>query len=541
MKRSIIETRSQKLNAELTTLNLNKPNSSKLNPNDKWLHDIFLDEYFKAFSTDISRSRSDVLLLGPSTSQLLKSGNSYQVLECATCLSMESFNYLFFCVNDSIETHKVYSARESTNINGSHWSLLFINRLNQISYHFDSIKGLNRKHAKDLAHNVAPNYKFKEIETLQQSNSFECGVHVIVNAKYLLNKLKNQDSTFTREIDECINNKKTIQNDLRIIPSTITDENHKITLPSTNTLKSNDETKNVKIRVKEKGSNYKKVHRHKSHRTHKINKHRSINNHFEITCSNRFSSFNNDGSTKEKVPINENSEKSKSNPDIISNIKSDSELCIIPKKHTKDKLKCKVKLLSDSHGRYLRRNLEETLHDSFSVSSSFSPNGTSEQILKSLHDTKNMTMNDYLVLQCGTNDIENPFCDPEKITDHIRVFLESTKNTNIIICCIPFRYDKPNLNRKIYGINLKIRALALQYSNVQYLPLHGFYRSYYSSHGLHLNKKGNSELCNLLKSIILNTPSPSAIPVRVTTENRENNYKPKSHFLGLMLPPKCNF
>jgi len=146
-------------------------------------------------STDISKSRNDILLVGPSTCHLLKFGSPYQILETVTSISLNKFKYIFFCVNNSTQTYIDTTIHGSTNItpSGYHWSLLFLNRLHKICYHFDSIKGINIKHASNLANNIAPKYKFLEIETVQQSGSFECGVHVIVNAMNLLNKLTNQD------------------------------------------------------------------------------------------------------------------------------------------------------------------------------------------------------------------------------------------------------------------------------------------------------------------------------------------------------------
>src|SRR5436190_21973804 len=102
---SIIQTRSQKLKSATNSLNQNQHTYDKSKVSDKWLDDHVLDAYFQAFSEDISKSRNDITFLGPSSSQLLKCGDPYQILELVTCLSLETFNYIFFCVNDSIETN----------------------------------------------------------------------------------------------------------------------------------------------------------------------------------------------------------------------------------------------------------------------------------------------------------------------------------------------------------------------------------------------------------------------------------------------------
>lgn len=117
------------------TLNLNTTGIS-------WLQDIYLEEYIKTFSSDTSKLRNYVLILGPSTSQLLKCGNSFQILEVATSLTL----YIFFCVSDFTETN-IDSKELKTN--GSHWSILILNRINKEIYHFDSISGFNNIHAKN--------------------------------------------------------------------------------------------------------------------------------------------------------------------------------------------------------------------------------------------------------------------------------------------------------------------------------------------------------------------------------------------------------
>lgn len=97
---SIIQTRSQKRKSEAGNLKIDKKNHDK-STKDNWLHDIHLNEYFKALSSNFSKIRSYILFLGPSSFQLFKCGSSYQILETATYLSLDTFNYIFFCVNDS--------------------------------------------------------------------------------------------------------------------------------------------------------------------------------------------------------------------------------------------------------------------------------------------------------------------------------------------------------------------------------------------------------------------------------------------------------
>lgn len=92
---SIIQTRSQKLKSEAGNLKIDKKylNTST---KDNRLHDINLNEYFKAISSNISETRSDILFLGPSSSKLFKCGSSYQILETAKYLPLDTLNYIFY-------------------------------------------------------------------------------------------------------------------------------------------------------------------------------------------------------------------------------------------------------------------------------------------------------------------------------------------------------------------------------------------------------------------------------------------------------------
>lgn len=77
----------------------------------------------------------------------------------------------------------------STNLRGSHWSYLILNKCHEKFYNFDSIIGLKLKYAKQLANHIGlNNCKIYESHTIQQKNNFECGIHllVIVNAQLIL-------------------------------------------------------------------------------------------------------------------------------------------------------------------------------------------------------------------------------------------------------------------------------------------------------------------------------------------------------------------
>ncbi|KAG8337720.1 SUMO1 sentrin specific peptidase 8 [Homalodisca vitripennis] len=70
----------------------------------------------------------------------------------------------------------------------SHWSLLLVDNVNKLSFHFDSSKCLNQVHAKTLSVKLGVcESKFVEMPCVQQRNDFECGINLIVNLKFILN------------------------------------------------------------------------------------------------------------------------------------------------------------------------------------------------------------------------------------------------------------------------------------------------------------------------------------------------------------------
>lgn len=67
-----------------------------------------------------------------------------------------------------------------------HWSLLIYSKLDNAVFHFDSLKGLNKYAANLLISNIGFNVRLVEVNVTQQSSSFECGLHLLVNCKFVM-------------------------------------------------------------------------------------------------------------------------------------------------------------------------------------------------------------------------------------------------------------------------------------------------------------------------------------------------------------------
>ena len=84
---------------------------------------------------------------------------------------------------------------DSERSGGSHWSLLMYSKQAREFFHFDSSSGMNNDPARRLASNTHSylmsklkleecySMRIKEVSVSQQTNGYDCGIHVLNNAK----------------------------------------------------------------------------------------------------------------------------------------------------------------------------------------------------------------------------------------------------------------------------------------------------------------------------------------------------------------------
>ncbi|KAG8307044.1 SUMO1 sentrin specific peptidase 8 [Homalodisca vitripennis] len=158
------------LNKEVATFN-----SKPCNTKDKWVDDDIIDSYFVNMSESANK---DIMFMGPAFTQAVKLSCQEDV---NTLLSQSTFyvcKYIFLSVNNSVDVNNADS--------GTHWSLLFVNRTSSEAYHLDSMAGVNRKSAHEVALKIGlMEGSIFEIPCYQQNNGFECGFNVILNAKFI--------------------------------------------------------------------------------------------------------------------------------------------------------------------------------------------------------------------------------------------------------------------------------------------------------------------------------------------------------------------
>lgn len=523
LQKEISELENKRNNLKFYSINMNP----KVDSTTKWLDDCHIETYYETLSAHISKFRDDILLVPPSVSQIIQNGSSYDILTTLTSLKLNSMNIAFFAVSNCEEKLNNSEGKQITTSNltnrGTHWSLLvYITKTNTFT-HLDSIKGLNKKHAKQMASNINVNGVYKEIKTLQQISNFECGIHLLANTQQILSLIFKSQKTIWANLDffSDIFHQELIS---EINEKNATD----IQLEKRNYFLNNE------ISVSEtKVENYSEDYNNKSFYT-KVQKHRNgktkVNEvqDFSITCKNKYSVLSSIEDENKKLneqalldSIKKDKCQNKTATSSINKIKT-SELneserkknykentCSAKRFGSKNKtssnIKPKIKILCDSHGRNIRQILNKQFDDKYDIYSEMKPNGKFSHILQNIQmcESKNMDKNDFVIVLGGTNDI-NKYSNPKEIIDNIELKLTNTdlSKTNVILSALPYRYDTPRLNKKINYINLCLQKMSEKLCNVHFTYLYDIHWYDYTRHGLHYNKYGKQKLANIFKNMI---------------------------------------
>ncbi|XP_013148083.1 PREDICTED: sentrin-specific protease 8 [Papilio polytes] len=97
-------------------------------------------------------------------------------------LNISTKEFVFFALNDNNSPDMA---------GGSHWSLLVYSKMESCFFHLDSSSGSNHNVAWDFASHLMSylgkrgTISFSDKECHQQSNGYDCGIHVICNTEVL--------------------------------------------------------------------------------------------------------------------------------------------------------------------------------------------------------------------------------------------------------------------------------------------------------------------------------------------------------------------
>jgi lysophospholipase L1-like esterase len=127
-------------------------------------------------------------------------------------------------------------------------------------------------------------------------------------------------------------------------------------------------------------------------------------------------------------------------------------------------------------------------------------------------DLGKLTMNDFLIVCSGTNDIDRN--NSSNAFKNNTNFIKSVNHINITLICVPYRHDVTDyshVNNMIKCFNSKLLKLAKIFSHVSIDEIVNS-RLLFTKHGLHLNESGKElsshqlalHIFSLLEEISLN-------------------------------------
>ncbi|KAK9743967.1 Ulp1 protease family, C-terminal catalytic domain [Popillia japonica] len=145
-----------------------------------WLNDTIISFYFEYLEIDKFKKNPALLFVPPQVTQCIKITPMQDIGIFLDPLRMESQNFIFFALNDNEQTECS---------GGTHWSLLVLSHPEKTVFHFDSSRGANQDQAIELGEKLLNYYdlssfgSFSEPRALQQTNGYDCGIHVLCNVE----------------------------------------------------------------------------------------------------------------------------------------------------------------------------------------------------------------------------------------------------------------------------------------------------------------------------------------------------------------------
>lgn len=148
-----------------------------------WLNDQIISFYFEYLEKEVFERDERFLFISPEVTQCIKIVPKSEVSIFLEPLKASVRSIIFLALNDNSNADRA---------GGSHWSLLVFSRRENTFFHFDSSHNSNMIAGVELANILknALNYRnaeFVTVDCLQQSNSYDCGIHVLCNCQNIAN------------------------------------------------------------------------------------------------------------------------------------------------------------------------------------------------------------------------------------------------------------------------------------------------------------------------------------------------------------------
>jgi len=195
-----------------------------------------------------------------------------------------------------------------------------------------------------------------------------------------------------------------------------------------------------------------------------------------------------------------NNNNAKSNRDFIRDLVSESIVKVLNiKAKYSNCSKHKVLVMGDRHLRRCAAKMIASLDTRFDVCGVVKPGSNTKSLMETAKgEVGKLTMNDFIIICRGTNDIERNHSRNE--FKNITSFIKCVNHTNIILISVPYRHDITkdlHINSKIKALNSRLLKLAKIFSHVNIIePSNN--RLLFTKHGLHLNESGKELLSHQL-------------------------------------------
>lgn len=160
-----------------------------------WLNDQIISFYMEYLERHVfAHQKRLFLFVSPEVTQCLKMVPISEMEIFLAPLDAYNKSYMFFALNDHLQVNES---------GGSHWSLLVFSRREMTFFHFDSLSRSNEYAFRQFANKLAValgegggagggsnndnsgTIKMVTASCLQQSNGFDCGIHVLCNIEHI--------------------------------------------------------------------------------------------------------------------------------------------------------------------------------------------------------------------------------------------------------------------------------------------------------------------------------------------------------------------
>ncbi|EDS26475.1 sentrin-specific protease 8 [Culex quinquefasciatus] len=151
-----------------------------------WLNDQIISFYFEYLEKQIYKDEDDILFVSPEVTQCIRMVSEAEVGVFLDPLRAKQRAFIFFALNDN---------QIADRAGGSHWSLLVFSRPERAFYHFDSSHHSNSDICRQFVGVLkraldCPEAQLRTGDCLQQSNGYDCGVHVLCTVDKVIQQVR---------------------------------------------------------------------------------------------------------------------------------------------------------------------------------------------------------------------------------------------------------------------------------------------------------------------------------------------------------------